>query len=89
MHHPFRARTQPRKTRLSLLLVALLSPLPALAQSTVGDILGHVPGATQGMVQIRHLDAGTTRETRINPDGRFRLPALSTGQYEEIGRAHV
>ncbi|MEG2804393.1 TonB-dependent receptor [Stenotrophomonas sp.] len=83
MYHPFPARTiHPRKTALSLLLVAMLAPLPVLAQSTVGDILGHVPAAAGGSVQIRHLDAGTVRQARINADGRFRLPALSTGQYE-------
>ena len=85
MHHSFRAqRTRPRKTTLSLLLVALLTPLPALAQSTVGDILGHVPDAAGGSVQIRHLEAGTSRQARIHTDGRFRLPALSTGQYEIV-----
>ncbi len=83
MQHPFRTcRIQPRKTTLSLLLMAMLTPLPALAQSTVGDVLGHVPDAAGGNVQIRSLEAGTSRETRITADGRFRLPALPTGQYE-------
>lgn len=83
MHHPFRTcRIQPRKTTLSLLLMAMLTPLPALAQSTVGDILGHVPDAAGGSVQIRSLEAGTSRDARISADGRFRLPALPTGQYD-------
>ncbi|WP_411850680.1 carboxypeptidase regulatory-like domain-containing protein [Stenotrophomonas sp. LGBM10] len=83
MQSPFRTCwTHPRNTTRSLLLMAMLAPLSALAQSTVGDILGHVPDAAGGTVQIRHLDVGTSRETRIHPDGRFRLPALSTGPYE-------
>lgn len=67
--------------RLLALFAAMLST-PAFPQSTEGDINGIAPGLGGGEVRIRHLDTGSTREARIQADGKFRLGALSAGRYE-------
>ncbi len=73
----------------ALLCLALLVPLPLLAQSTaaggaiegtVADESGGVlPGAT---VVIRNQATGVTRETTTDAQGRFRAPLLPVGSYE-------
>ncbi len=80
MNHYRHNKNRPtlRRTALSLLLGACMGT--AFAQSTSGDIIGS--GAAAQKVQVRNLASGTTREALIGADGKFRISALPTGEYE-------
>lgn len=71
-----------KRTALAVMLGACLANGTALAQSTSGDIVGNVSGASGQTVQIRSLDSGITRQSVVGADGRFRAAALPIGQYE-------
>ncbi|WP_078059709.1 TonB-dependent receptor [Xanthomonas massiliensis] len=71
-----------KRTALAVMLGACLANGTALAQSTSGDIVGNVSGASGQTVQIRSLDSGITRQAVISADGRFRASSIPTGQYE-------
>lgn len=74
-------RTALKRTALAMVLAATLGQGTAWAQSTSGDIIGTVPASLGEKVQVKSLNSGVTREVPV-ADGRFRFPALPTGQYE-------
>ncbi|MFT4196620.1 MAG: TonB-dependent receptor [Pseudoxanthomonas sp.] len=71
-----------KRSTLAAVLGLCLAQLPALAQSTAGDIAGNAAYASGAQVQIRNLGAGVSRTVALGADGRFRIPALPAGAYE-------
>jgi len=70
-----------RRTALALMLGAALTQGAAYAQSTSGNIAGTAPAAAGQTVQITSTTSGVTRQVPVDAAGRFRAPALPTGNY--------
>jgi outer membrane receptor for ferrienterochelin and colicin len=71
-----------KRTALAVVLGLCLSQMTALAQSTAGDIVGSATYAEGAQIQIKNTDSGVARSIALGSDGKFRIPALPTGNYE-------
>ncbi|MFT4248229.1 MAG: TonB-dependent receptor [Pseudomonas sp.] len=71
-----------KRTTLAAVLGLCLSQMPAMAQSTAGDIVGSATYAAGAQVQIKSLSSGVSRSVALGSDGKFRIPSLPTGAYE-------
>ncbi|MCU0246576.1 MAG: TonB-dependent receptor [Bryobacter sp.] len=71
---------------LCTILFSLLLALPGLAQTIYGSLAGTITDPTGGVivsadVVVRSLDQGTTRETKTDTKGFYRVPSLPPGRY--------
>lgn len=71
-----------KRSALAAMLGLCLSQMPAMAQSTAGDIVGSATYVSGAQVQIKNLNSGVSRTVALGTDGRFRIPSLPTGAYE-------
>ncbi|WDS36641.1 TonB-dependent receptor [Pseudoxanthomonas sp.] len=72
-----------KRTALAVMLGLCLSQAPnAFAQATSGDIVGTASYASGAQIQITNPASGISRTVALGADGRFRIPALPTGQYD-------
>ena len=71
-----------KRSALAAMLGLCLSQMPAMAQSTAGDIAGSATYAAGAQIQIKSLNSGVERSVALGADGHFRIPSLATGPYE-------
>src|SRR5688500_4045421 len=83
---PAGRRTLARRLVPALIVISTLAAPPVAAQETTGIIEGAVTDRTRSAVggarvTVTQAQTGLSRETSTGPDGFFRLPLLTIGDY--------